>query len=193
MKIVSFTQMIERIACNSRWLYCLTKKYYEKTVKREVELAEITADDHVLVVGGGPCPHSGILIHELTGARVTIIDNQQNCVDCSIQLIKKLGLQEHIDIKLEDGINTKTWKYSVVHLALQISPKGEVLKSLDRNARIGTRILVRLPKESLKNLYSYIENNLFSEMPTALHKGIGNTSNTALYTVRGDIFEKQTA
>lgn len=191
MSITSFTQHLEMLACENRLFYKLSRLYYKSMVKREVSLAKITSHDHVLVVGGGPCPHSGIMIHQLTGAKVTIVDNDEKCVDCSSKFIADLGIADNVQIMLSDGADMDTGGYSVVHIAAQISPKEKTLQMLEKTACCGTRMLVRMPKNSLKRLYSPLEESHDARDIFAKHGIFGNVAKTVLHIIRGDIIESE--
>lgn len=193
MIISSCTQKIEYLASKNFLIYKVVEKYYKNMVKREVKLAGISSNDRVLVIGGGPCPCTGILIHQLTKAKVTVIDNVENCVKCSTELIKKLGLKKYVNIILKDGLDIDTSKFNVLHIALQITPKKRVIESLEKTAKNGTRILVRIPKESLNKLYSPVEKDFYLNNTNTRHDFLSNVGKTALHTVGGEMFEKQMA
>ena len=186
--IVDWTQKIEKLACKSKLIYKITMKYYKNMVKKEVKLANINSGDNVLVVGGGACPHSGIIIHELTGANITVIDNEYKCVVCSRDLVKSLGYEKQIKILLEDGRTVDSSKYDVIHIALQIFPKIEVLNWFMKKTNRGTRILTRLPKKNVENLYSPLEAGIFKNLPKAVHGYFSNVKSTALI-IKGGLYE----
>lgn len=192
MVITKITQLIEYLASRFSLLYYLSMLYYRGMVRREVELAHITEDDHVLVVGGGPCPHTAILIHKLTGATVTVVDNDFLCVKASIRLIDRLGLWGKVRVLHRNGQNLSTEHYSVIVLALQLSPKVEIIRSMERQAKPGDRILIRLAKDCLADLYSPVNQSQFSSLPTVEHSQFTNVEQTVLYQVKVKSNEKET-
>ena len=151
MKIVAFTQRLEYWASQSRLVYFILSFYYRHIVKKEVRLAKISADDSVLCIGGGACPYTAILIAKYTGAAVTVIDNNADCVDQAGEQIKRLGL-ERVEVSYNEGAVCRYGGYSVIHLAMQISPKEAVLQKIHTEADPGTRVLVRNPKPALDKL-----------------------------------------
>ena len=66
--IVRITQQIEYWAAANPLVYQLAALYYKDIIRREITLAQIGPSDHVLCIGGGPCPFSAILLHQFTGA-----------------------------------------------------------------------------------------------------------------------------
>ena len=191
MLITALTQKIEWIANRSRLFYLLTNLYYKNIIKREVRLAEIKPSDQILCIGGGPCPYTAIMLHRLTGAAVTVVDNSAACVKQSAKLIKRLGLERAIRIVCCEGEEIDCEGFTVIHLALQVSPKGKVLKNLLARAGSGVKILVRLPKECLKGYYCGLESCPFPCQRYVEHTPFTNVGNTALYIKEGLYGEAQ--
>lgn len=181
MFISSLTQKIEGIANQSRLFYHLTALYYKNIIKREIGLAEIKPSDNILCIGGGPCPYTAIMLHQQTGATVTVIDNNAECVKKSAALIKRLELEKAIRIVCSEGEAIDCDGFTVIHLALQVSPKGKVLKSLLNRAGGGVRILVRMPREFLNGLYCDRESCPLPCQRYVEHNPFTNVGNTALY------------
>ncbi|NMA93352.1 MAG: hypothetical protein GX975_01675 [Clostridiales bacterium] len=171
MFITRFTQNLEKRVQNYAWLYRIMLAYYRPLVKCEINLAEIRKSDRVLCVGGGSCPMTAILLHEYTGAHVTVLDCNPYCVKGAKKFLKKKGLEE-IDVVCCNGADACCRNYSVVHLAMQVSPLEETLINLMRSGRKNTRFLVRTPKKLLAKFYeakidygkavSYAKHNLFT-------------------------------
>ena len=187
--ITGFTQGMEILAGKNKYLYKLIAKYYRSIVINEVKLAGINADDTVLCVGGGPCPFTGILLHEYSGARVTIIDNDNRCIACSREVVESLGYEDDIEIKFKDGTEICPKDYSVVHLALQVSPILQVVQQLERNCSLGTKILIRQPKEHLASVYDKLGENSLNCSDKIAHSGMQNVGHTAMYIKKGETSE----
>lgn len=188
--MVAVTRKIEYLASRNKLIYGISALYYRSIVENEVKLAGITPADQVLCIGGGPCPFTGILIHRLTGARVTIVDNIYNCVLCARHLIAGLGLDQHLKVIYADGKDIEVDCYSVIHLALQVAPFEEVFMELERKCRQGTRLLVRLPKKTARPFYSHEGGVFFSDCRYAVHGKSKNVAGTALYIKAGSNYEK---
>ncbi|NLM11761.1 MAG: hypothetical protein GX213_13495 [Clostridiaceae bacterium] len=175
------TKLLEWLAARNSLIYRAISLYYKKLVKKEVALANIKSTDKVLCIGGGPCPFSGILLHEYTGAPVTIIDKDARCVCVSRELIKKLGYDNAIKIILSDGNDIAPKDFSVIHMAAQVSPLDKVFLHLKQGCCFGARILVRLPKHRLSKFYSINEYSVFGNYyRKAVHKW-RNVGSTALF------------
>ena len=182
--ISSLTQFIEQLACKSRLLYKLCRLYYQGIIKREIALADISSADHVLFIGGGPCPFSAIMIHQMTGARVTVIDHDHDCVLAARKLVSRMGYDEQISLYCKNGCELPEYEsiqYTIIHMAAQLSPLEHVFNHIKKHSQSGTKILVRLPKESIKQLYCHTKCSLFMRCPRTLHSTMNNLESTALY------------
>lgn len=179
--IPKMTKVIERLAAKNISLYKTISLYYKNIVKEEVALAGIKSTDRVLCIGGGPCPFSGILLHEYTGAHVTIIDNDDCCVRISRELIRNLGYEDSIDVLHSDGNNISPKDYNIIHMAVQVSPMEQVFSNLKQGCCFGAKILVRLPKKTLSNFYSIGDCSIFNNHCGKAVHNWRNIKSTALF------------
>ena len=182
--ITTITQKIEYMAARNSFVYEIVALYYKDIVKKEAELADIRENDRVLCIGGGACPFSAIMLHRLTRAKITVIDNNLNCVLVSRHAISQMGYSNSIEILYDDGCTIDPYKSSVVHLALQVCPLEQVFQTVKDRVAPGTRILVRKPKESIKELYSDMNIGMFQGCKRITHKYLCNLGETILYQKR---------
>ncbi|MCL2224490.1 MAG: class I SAM-dependent methyltransferase [Defluviitaleaceae bacterium] len=180
MIVTSITQKIESLASEAGPFYRLAEKYYIDMVEKESALAGIGEDDHILCVGGGCCPFSAILFHRITKAKVTVIDNNADCIPKARKVIARLGLSEHIRVVFQDGCPPDIRDYSVIHLALQVFPMEKVIAEVERRMSPGTKMLVRRPKKQLCCMYSKISNATLAACSYITHKS-RNVGSTFLY------------
>ena len=180
--VTHFTRKLEAQAANAGLVYRFASRYYREIIEKEAVLAGITAKDHVLCVGGGVCPFSAILFHQLTGAKVTVVDNNAACIPKAQQLIRRLGLGNHVHVHYGDGANLHYSEYTVVHLALQVSPLESVISQVEKRLAPGARLMVRRPKKQLCGLYCDCgaSENLLQHCPYTTHKA-RNVGSTLLY------------
>ncbi|MCL2753430.1 MAG: hypothetical protein FWE44_04690 [Defluviitaleaceae bacterium] len=185
--ITNFTYKIENKAAKAGFVFRIASGYYKDVIQKEITLANITKDDHILCIGGGICPFSAILFHKTTGAKVTVIDNNEACIPKAQQAIERLGFGKHITVCHQDG-NCPNFDYTaftVIHLALQISPMEQVFANAVEKAAAGTRLLVRRPKKVLENAYCPMFSETVENSPFASHKS-RNIGCTLLYTKQGE-------
>ena len=185
--ITSITQKIEDWASEKEVIYKLAEKYYHDVVQKEVVLASITKGDSVLCIGGGICPFTAILLHQATGAKVTVIDNNICCIPKARQVIDRLKLSEHVAVFHQDGRSTDLpfSAYTVVHFALQTYPMECVFSHVEKHVAPGTKLLVRSPKRQLRNLYNQLPSPLLHYCPFTVHNATRNIGSTLLYIKEG--------
>lgn len=189
--LTAITQKIECLASGVEVFYKLAEKYYINIVANETNLAGITQDDHVLCIGGGLCPFSAILFHQMTKARVTVIDNNKNCIPKSRKAVERFGLDGYINVFLQDGCSSDIQysDYSVVHLALQVYPLEQVFTAVENGITSGTRLLVRRPRKRLNDVYGRFSNTM-NYRSCVKHKS-RNVGSTFLYVKEAEImYEK---
>jgi len=150
-----FTKVIESAATKVPGSLKLFNPYYETIVSDEISIANIGADDHVLIIGGGPVPTTAMLIHEKTNAKVTVIDHDKNVVPKALKCIHKQCSNREIRVMHGCVKDFDLSIYSVIHVAKQVSPKACVLKHILKHAKKNTRILVRFKEtEKTNQLYA---------------------------------------
>jgi len=173
--IKDLTYIIENRAANAGLLYRIARRYYTNVIEKEAILANITSADHVLCIGGGMCPFTAILLHQVTGAKVTVIDNNMLCIPKAVQVTERLDISESVQVICKDGgcPELDYSQYSVVHLALQVSPMEQVFSHVAGHVRPGTRLLMRRSKK--------LSGGTLSCRPYITHKS-RNIGSTLLYT-----------
>ncbi|MCL2222158.1 MAG: hypothetical protein FWC20_08050 [Oscillospiraceae bacterium] len=178
------TQKIEERAAAVGIIYQLVASYYKRVISREIDLAEISGDDNVLFIGGGICPLSAILIHQSTGAMVTVVDNDLDCVGKAALVVERLGLCDKIKVLYADGGDRDFLLdgYTVIHLALQVTPVEKVFAELKRRVSPGVKLLVRRPKDKLCALYCDLSAKTLNSCNCVIHPGASNIGSTFMYT-----------
>jgi hypothetical protein len=141
----ALTQVGERLALCLPLCLALLSLYYRDRVEKELHVADVKCGDRVLCIGGGPCPFTSIHIHKLTGAHITVIDNNICAVRAGAKLIEKLGLCSAITFVHAEGTKVDVCGYTLVHVAAQVTPRADVIRHIQRQATPHTRILVRGP------------------------------------------------
>ncbi|MCL1993437.1 MAG: hypothetical protein FWG66_10890 [Spirochaetes bacterium] len=177
--LTDFTYKIEDMATDDMAVYRFVSNYYRDVVKREAVLANVNSDDNMLCIGGGLCPFSAILFHQITGANVTVVDNNMACIPKARQMIDRFGMGDKVFALCQDGGNMEIdlTQYSVIHLALQVAPMDYVFSQIERQAAPGTRLLARVPKKILYGFFGSLPSSSLACCPYVAHKSrnIGST------------------
>lgn len=171
--MIGLTRKIEGLAARTEMAYKLIAGYYRDMIQKEINLAKIKKDDHILCIGGGVCPFSAILFQQSTGAKVTVIDNNKDCTSKASKIIKRLGLENNMQVLHQDG-NTPSIhfsNYTIVHIAQQVHPIESVFTNIQSQIKPGTKLLIRRPKHSPPP----------NHIPQTKHKITKNVGSTMLY------------
>ncbi|NLJ58981.1 MAG: hypothetical protein GX339_09070 [Tissierellia bacterium] len=187
--MVKMTQKIEYIVDKLPWTYKFFESYYDKVVENEIKLASIKPTDRILCIGGGPCPSTAIQLHQKTGAKVWVIDNDRDAILTARKNIDKLNLSDFIKVKFSDGTNIDAYNFTVVHIALQVYPKNKVFRKITDSCRPGTKIMVRIEDEKFSKLYSLFETDNIRVDSKIYHKK-KNLNYTMLHVKTGDVNEE---
>lgn len=157
------TKWLEKNLSKFNPLIKLYSLYYRNIVKREIRLANVRSCDKVLCIGGGSIPCTAIEFANQTNANIHVIDMDSNAVECARNVVFKLGLNEKITVINGKGQEIDIEPYDVVHVALQVSPKEDVLRNIWERSKEGNRIIVRMPRKRLKLFYSNITDDFLKK------------------------------
>ncbi len=160
--IPSITKKVEQMAVISQLFGKIYRIYYKRLVAKEIAIATISQNDHILCIGGGPFPGTAIEIAEQTGAHVTVVDKDPEAVEISRKVVSRLRLDNRIQVIQANGENVSAHRYSLVHIALQVYPKEEVLANICHQITPNTRILMRKTKVIFSHILYGIETDFCS-------------------------------
>lgn len=152
-QFVDGTKILEKNMGKSSLLQNIILSYYRPIVKKEVILSQATPQHEVLCVGGGYFPCTAILFHQLSGATVTVLDNDLEAVRVSKKLVQSLGYGDFVNVQATDGIDMTAKDFDIVHIAMQVSPKEDVFQHLHNSMTAQSKILIRTPKQHLERGY----------------------------------------
>lgn len=180
-QFVNGTKILESNMSRNSFFQNIMLSYYRPIVKKEVVLSNANSTDEILCIGGGYFPCTAILFHQLSGATVTVIDNDLEAIEKSTALIERLGLSKKVIVKHTDGIDISSNEYDIIHIAMQVAPKEDVFNHIYSNAEQKAKILVRTPKQHLERGYQP-----FKEIVTKHNKDVeqpkfSNIERTLLY------------
>jgi hypothetical protein len=131
------------------------RRCYERIVRREVELASLNADDHVLNVGCGSIPATAVTLVRLTGAEVTCLDHDVSAVSNARRFVYGRGLESDITVLEADGREFRFGEFSSGIVALHTIGKSTVVENFFADANRGDRLVVRYPRPNLVDQYGH--------------------------------------
>lgn len=142
------TKGLEKIASFFPIIIPIHHLYYNALVEGEIHTCNISCKDKVLCIGGGPLPCTAMEIARKTGAYVEVIDNDPKSVKMANRVLSLLNMDKNIKVIENSGQQVDASKYSVIHVARQVTPKIETFRNVWGKAPKGARILVRRAKDS---------------------------------------------
>lgn len=134
------------------------KKYhfyngYLAAVKKEATLAKIKSNDKAAFIGSGAMPMTAIILYKLKGVGIDCIEKDNESVELSKKVLKKLKYNEHIKVIKRNAIDLNFSKYSVILLAVMSKPKDILMKVIWKSILPGTRVVYRLPNTARQAFY----------------------------------------
>ena len=114
---------------------------YRPIVRKEIQRFRITSRDRVLFIGGGALPYSAYLIHQMTRARVDVVDIDEQAYRYARHLATKHYPRAFYPYH-KCGTQVDPTQYDVVIIARQVDNKKQVIKHL-RSYKSFSRLLVR--------------------------------------------------
>ena len=115
-------------------------------------MANVTKNDHALLIGCGFFPSESILIAETTNAKVVSIDNSAKAVKIARKYVKKKGLSNLVKIEYGDGTNYPVNDFDVIFVAINVWPIDSVLKYLSKNLKKNTRVMCKSIKNDIPDV-----------------------------------------
>lgn len=156
-QFVGITKIIEENACNIAPLRHMMFAYYGSIISKEVKLSNTRKDYEILCIGGGYMPCTAILFQKLSGANVTIIDNDKETLESARKLVDIMKVSDKVKVIFCDGKDIDSGEFDVIHIAMQVSPKTAVFDHIYSGMKKGAKLLIRCPKKHLKCGYHNIE------------------------------------
>ncbi len=153
---------------------------YVVLVGNEGHMANLTAGDRVVFIGGGPLPLTLILLHKFFGVKGTSIEMLPEIADLSRKVLAKLGLDSEITVVDGDETALSRLDYDAVMVAAFAEPKERVFRNVGDAVTRETKILYRTYSGMRAILYAPVSvDDLkgFEELELILPTGkVNNTS-----------------
>ncbi len=172
--IVTKTQKIEHVYSKNFILRKMMLAYYKPIVKREKKLIDENVKK-ILCIGGGCFPATAILLQKYTNAIITVIDNDISVINVANDVISKYKLEKMIKVINVDGVDIDASTYDLIHIAAQISPKETVLNQVNATKSENAKVIVRVPKKSLKKYYNQFNEKDGKKVKQPFFSNIGNS------------------
>ena len=154
---------------------------YEGLLTNESKLAHWHEDKTFVFVGSGPLPLTLILFRQKFGCKCIGIEIQEDVAELSREVIKKLGLDDGIEILVGDETLLKDIDFDILMVAAFAEPKDRVFSNVWEIVDEKTPVLVRTYSGMRAILYAPLTDTILR----GFHKEvmllpIGNTNNTSV-------------
>ena len=154
---------------------------YQGLLTNESKLAHWHDDKTFVFVGSGPLPLTLILFREKFGCKCIGIEIQEDVAELSREVIKKLGLDDGIEILVGDETLLKDIDFDILMVAAFAEPKERVFANVWENVKKKTPVLVRTYSGMRAILYAPLTDTILR----GFHKEImllpiGNSNNTSV-------------
>ena len=154
---------------------------YQGLLTNESKLAHWHDDKTFVFVGSGPLPLTLILFREKFGCKCIGIEIQEEVAELSREVIKKLGLDDGIEILVGDETLLKNIDFDILMVAAFAEPKERVFANVWEIVDEKTPVLVRTYSGMRAILYAPLTDTILR----GFHKEImllpiGNSNNTSV-------------
>jgi hypothetical protein len=154
---------------------------YEGLLTNESKLAHWHEDKTFVFVGSGPLPLTLILFREKFGCKCIGIEIEEDVAELSREVIKKLGLDDGIEILVGDETLLRDLDFDILMVAAFAEPKDRVFSNVWEFVDEKTPVLVRTYSGMRAILYAPLTDTILR----GFHKEvmllpIGNTNNTSV-------------
>ena len=154
---------------------------YQGLLTNESKLAHWHDDKTFVFVGSGPLPLTLILFREKFGCKCIGIEIQEEVAELSREVIRKLGLDDGIEILVGDETLLKDIDFDILMVAAFAEPKERVFANVWEIVDEKTPVLVRTYSGMRAILYAPLTETILR----GFHKEImllpiGNSNNTSV-------------
>ncbi|UCF13774.1 MAG: hypothetical protein JSW06_05840 [Thermoplasmatales archaeon] len=172
--------VIEKILVKFQRLYPLYFDFYGEMTENEINLANISEDDIILHIGGGPIPATSILLAKKSGARVTSIDNNLRSVKQAISCVLESGIADKVQIQYAEANSYPVDNFDVIIVSQGIRPYKELLQYISKSMRDDARVIFRTSTSPSGEI---VQNDLFLKDMFKICKIVAQKKNALLISI----------
>lgn len=125
-------------------------KFHEYSVKKEIELVDLSSNEKILHIGCGAIPYTCIILSKYIESKIEGIDNDKIIVEKSKRYIEKNGLTDLIQIKEGDGTTYDVSCFDIIILSYGVANHEKVLQNIINKIDKGKKILLRMSSTQKK-------------------------------------------
>lgn len=154
---------------------------YIGLINNESQLAKFNKDKTFVFLGSGPLPLTLIMFNKVFGCKCIGIEIQEDVAILSREVLKRLGLDEDIEIVTGDEKVIETLDYDILMVAALAEPKERIFSNIWEYVDEKTPVIYRTYTGMRAILYSPV----LDKDTRGFHKEVmvlptGNTNNTSV-------------
>lgn len=162
--IKTMTQKWEKICRGNSLFFRLYALPYRKTVRREIELADIKSEDRILNIGCGALPFTAYYLALLSGAKVIAVDIDEQALTGAQKSLGKAAENNDLELEIKNYSGKQAVEncdFDVVVAALQTENKAEILQHLSHNKPGQSwKFVVREPRPKFADQYDSLTDSI---------------------------------
>jgi len=157
IKSNTFWKIVDLIASRIEGIGRIYEKSVSKEYMRENKLFDISESRNILHIGCGAYPITAITLSKNNGCKIVGIDRNLRAVNQAIKIVKKMNLQDKVEIRHGDGSNYPISDFDTIIISSCSIPKKPILENIFENARKNSKIIVREIYGANRLVYDLIE------------------------------------
>ena len=118
-------------------------KFHKFSVKKEIEMLDLSSSDKILHIGCGAIPYTSIIISREVNSKITCIDYNPHVVDIANDYLKRYNLSNKIKIETGDGKIYNVSDFDSIILSYGVDDQDLVLKHVIDSMKIGAKLILR--------------------------------------------------
>jgi len=118
-------------------------KFHKFSVKKEIEMSNLSSSDRILHIGCGAIPYTSIILSREINSKIVGIDCNPHVVDIANVFLKRYNLSDMIKIEMGDGKTYNVSGFDSIILSYGVDRQDLVLKHVIDSMKNGARLILR--------------------------------------------------
>ena len=137
--------LFEKIGCKIDIVVKYYLEMYDEIIEKEINMAKISKEQQILIIGSGSIPATPLLISQKTKAKIVALDCDLNAVKNSSNLLKNKYPSQNIEIQLSDGKEYTMKNFDYIFVLYGVKKQKETLKKIYQKINKETQAILRSP------------------------------------------------
>jgi len=118
-------------------------KFHESSVKKEIDMSNLSSSDKILHIGCGAIPYTSIILSREVNPKIVGIDCNPHVVNIANDYLKKYNLSDMIKIEIGDGKTYDVSVFDIIILSYGVDGHDLVLNHVIDSMKNDARIILR--------------------------------------------------